>query len=210
MALQNRLTPFGEIVAVDARGTFMGNRGIIHDYQEKRLLKRRWQHQAWICCVLAFKNFQHPIMGRSAYTELFFLDEATALSAGHRPCAYCRRVAFNTFKAAWMQGQHQDPQRFISAPTLDRQLHRERVTRNRHQVRFVAPWRSLPNATFVQHGEEAMLVWDAWLYPWRATGYREPVVRPSTGETTVLTPRSIVMALRAGYRPALHDSCEVE
>ena len=83
----------------------MGNRGIIHDAKTKTLLTRRWQHQAWICCLLSFKGYQHPIMGPSAYTELFFLDEATALAAGHRPCAYCRRADFNAFKEAWIKRQ---------------------------------------------------------------------------------------------------------
>ena len=209
MPLQNRVNPLGEIIAVDARGTLMGNRGIIHDYKTRQLLSRRWQHQAWICCVLSFKNFQHPIMGRSAYTELFFLDEATALSAGHRPCAYCRRIDFNVFKAAWMSGQHQDPERFISAPDLDRRLHRERVTRRREQVQFSAPWSALPDGTMVKDDQGAALLFEGRLYPWTPAGYQTPRPRPVTGDTQVLTPRSIVAALWAGYRPELHPSLNI-
>ncbi len=207
MPLQNRVTPFGEMTAVDARGTFMGNRGIIHDPQTKQLLRRRWQHQAWICCVLSFKDYQHPIMGRSAYTELFFLDEATALSAGHRPCAYCRRKDFNAFKAAWMAGQHQDPERFVSAPSIDRQLHGERVTRRREQVRFCAPWNVLPEGTMVKDENGPVLLWHEQLYPWHARGYQAPRPRPGVGNVEVLTPRSIGAAIRAGFIPAVHHSC---
>ncbi len=208
MPLQNRVNPLGEIIAVDARGTFMGNRGIIHDYRTRQLLSRRWQHQAWICCVLSFKDYQHPIMGRSAYTELFFLDEATALSAGHRPCAYCRRGEFNAFKSAWMSGQHQDPERFISVPSIDRHLHRERVTRRREQIQFSAPWSALPDGTMVKGEAGAMLIWDGKLHPWQPEGYQTSRTRPVSGDTMVLTPRSIVAALRAGYLPAVHPSSQ--
>ena len=206
MPLQNRVNPEGELVAVEARGTCMGNRGIIHDPETKQLLTRRWQHQAWICCVLSFKNFQHPIMGRSAYTELFFLDEATALSAGHRPCAYCRRKDFNAFKSAWMAGQYEDRNRFVSAPSIDAKLHRERVNRRREQVRFRAPWTALPEGTMVLHEGASMLLWQSLTYPWSPRGYAGPDVRPATGDVEVLTPRSIVAALRAGYAPAVHES----
>ena len=206
MPLQNRVNPEGALIAIEARGTFMGNRGIIHDPQTKQLLKRRWQHQAWICCVLSFKDFQHPIMGRSAYTELFFLDEATALSAGHRPCAYCRRNDFNAFKSAWMGGRYEDPGRFVSAPAIDRQLHRERVTRVREQVRFFARWTALPDGTMVMYEGGPMLLWCSQLYLWSAQGYAAARARPNEGEVQVLTPRSIVAALRAGYSPVVHDS----
>ena len=206
MPLQNRVNPFGDIIAVDARGTLMGNRGIIHDPSTKQLLTRRWQHQAWICCVLSFKDYKHPIMGRSAYTELFFLDEATALGAGHRPCAYCRRREFNAFKRAWMSGQHQDPERFESAPNIDRQLHRERVTRRRQQVTFRAPWSALPSGTMVEYQADAALLWRDALHPWTSRGYQAAVDPPTSGDTKVLTPRSIVAALNSGYVPGVHDS----
>ena len=125
MPLQNRVTPFAEIVAVPHRGTMMGNRGIIHDPHARRLLSRRWQHRAWVCCVLAYKDHRHPIMGKSHYTELFFLDEATAFAAGHRPCAFCRRADFVSFLRAWAEGLSLPPAQ-ARAPLLDRRLHRER------------------------------------------------------------------------------------
>jgi hypothetical protein len=203
--LQNRLTPFGEIIATTARGTLMGNRGIIHDPGTRQLLTRRWQHHAWICCVLDFKDYQHPIMGASAYTELFFLDEATALAAGHRPCAYCRRAAFNAFKLAWSDATGEKEPR---APNIDRQLHSERVTPRREKITFTERLSGLPDGTFVALGEQAHLLWDNRLVAWRPTGYGEPVTLGKATRVRVLTPRSSVAVLRAGYIPALHPSSD--
>lgn len=204
--LQNRVTPFGELVATPARGTLMGNRGIMHDPVTRQLLTRRWQHQAWICCVLAFRGFQHPIMGTGAYTELFFLDEATALAAGHRPCAYCRRAAFNRFKQAWAAATGAPEPR---APAIDRQLHRERVTRWRAKVTFESALCELPDGTFVAHGGYSALVKGARLFPWQPDGYGNPVSLPRARRVQVLTPCSTVGVLRAGYVPALHPSIQV-
>lgn len=183
----------------------MGNRGIIHDPDQKTLLTRRWQHQAWVCCRLEFKGYQHPIMGRGSYTELFFLDEVTALAAGHRPCAYCRRADFNAFKAAWLSESSLANGGFVSVRQIDRQLHRERVSRQRRQVRFSARLESLPDGVMIQQTEQPHLVWGKQLFPWHATGYAAPIDRPSK-TVTVLTPHSTVAALRAGYRPAVHQS----
>src|SRR6476469_9350587 len=97
--LQNRVTPFGEIVAVPERGTMLGNRGILHDADGR--LRRRWAGRAWICCLLEFRGRRDPVMAPGHYTRLFFLDEPTALAAGHRPCAYCRRTAYLAFRSAW-------------------------------------------------------------------------------------------------------------
>ncbi|MGI9334156.1 MAG: hypothetical protein ACR2RL_13490 [Gammaproteobacteria bacterium] len=209
MALQNRVTPRGDIIAHPARGTFMGNRGIIHEPKRKVLLTRRWQHQAWICCVLKFKDFQHPIMGESAYTELFFLDEATALAAGHRPCAYCRRPAYNAFKAAWVAANlganpGTNHSAFVPVADMDRQLHRERVTRQRQQIHFEAPIESLPDGAYILREQLPALVHGNQLLPWSAHGYTTPQARPLCGNVTVLTPRSIVAALREGYRCNVH------
>jgi hypothetical protein len=203
--LQNRVTPFGEIVAVRARGTLMGNRGIIHDPSTRQLLTRRWQHRAWICCVLDFKNYQHPIMGASAYTELFFLDEATALAAGHRPCAYCRRDAFNAFKRAWSAATGGSEPR---APDIDRRLHGERVTRKREKITFTAPLADLPDATFVEIDEHAYLLKGKRLWRWDAEGYGKPAALNGPTEVHVLTPFSTVAVLQAGYAPQLHPSAD--
>ncbi len=202
MPLQNRVTPFGSLIAVPARGTYMGNRGIIHDPVRKVLLSRRWQHHAWVCCRLQFKDYQHPIMGAGSYTELFFLDEVTALAAGHRPCAYCRRPAFNAFMAAWRaSGESSEMGRVLRAPDVDRTLHRARATRRHEQIRFDAQIDDLPDGVFIMRETSAALVWGDRLYPWRPDGYLGSLARPLTGQVTVLTPRPTVSALMAGYRP---------
>jgi hypothetical protein len=208
MPLQNRVSPFGDIVSVSARGTYMGNRGIIHDAKTKTLLTRRWQHQAWICCVLSFKGYQHPIMGPRAYTELFFLDEATALAAGHRPCAYCRRRDFNAFKAAWIKAKPLEGNRFPNAPEIDRTLHRERVTRTREKVTFVARIDDLPDGVMVAQSGRALLTLGDHLIPWTPYGYQEKLPRHSDAQVSVLTPRSTVQVIAAGYAPMLHASAQ--
>lgn len=206
MPLQNRVNPFGDIVSVSARGTYMGNRGIIHDAKTKTLLTRRWQHQAWICCVLSFKGCQHPIMGSSAYTELFFLDEATALAAGHRPCAYCRRADFNAFKEAWIEAKQPDGDRFLNAPEIDRTLHRERVTRKREKVMYVACVDDLPDGVMVVRSGRALLISGDNVLPWTPYGYEEALPRPTSVRFSVLTPRSAVQVMAAGYVPMVHAS----
>ncbi|MBT6277219.1 MAG: hypothetical protein HOI95_24190 [Chromatiales bacterium] len=214
MPLQNRVSPSGDIQAVDARGTMMGNRGIIHDYRTRELLSRRWQHQAWICCVLEFKDFQHPIMGKSRYTELFFLDEATALSAGHRPCAYCRRSDFNAFKRHWVTANRPGHTlNSVKAPDIDRQLHRERTTRNRLKVTFESKLAALPLGTVILNAGSQQLVHGQCVLEWNADGYRKAEPIAAEQLVTVLSPRSIVAAMSAGYRPAIHASavaCLVE
>ena len=206
MPLQNRVTPFGDLVSVSARGEFMGNRGIIHDAKSKTLLTRRWQHQAWICCVLSFKDYQHPIMGPSAYTELFFLDEATALAAGHRPCAYCRRSEFNAFKIAWATGKQLGDYKSLKAPAIDRTLHRERVTRKREKITHEACIDDLPNGVMVAQSNRAMLILGNNILPWSPHGYEEALRRPTEVRISVLTPRSTVRTIDAGYVPKVHAS----
>ena len=124
MPLQNRVTPLGDIVATSPRGTFTGNRGIIHNPATRTLLKRRWTTKAWIVCVCEFRGRRRDATGRQSWTELFFLDEATAFAAGHRPCFYCRREDANAFRAAWQRGNGVSG---LLAPDMDEVLHRERV-----------------------------------------------------------------------------------
>jgi hypothetical protein len=135
MPLRNRVTPMGDIIADAARGTFVGNRGILHD-ASRRLGTARWRHRSWICCRLTFKNRRREVMAPGRYTELFFLDEATALAAGHRPCCECRRDEFRAFQAAW---RHAAGAPNASAGAIDRVLHEARVDpRTRRQIRFEA------------------------------------------------------------------------
>jgi hypothetical protein len=199
MPLQNRVTPLGEIIADLARGTLMGNRGILHDTQQ-RLSAARWRHPHWIFCRLRFKGRQRRVMAPRRYTELFFLDEATALAAGHRPCCECQRDDFRRFQAAWRKafGDH------ASAPAIDQALHRERVEpRSRRQIRFDAPLDDLPDGAFVLLPDalSPLLVQGDRLYPWSPGGYAPSRAR-CVGRVSVLTPAPTIAVLRSGYRPA--------
>ena len=207
MPLQNRVRPTGEVFATTARGDLMGNRGIIHDPASKTLLKARWTRQAWVCCRLDFKARARTVMGPRAYTELFFLDEATALAAGHRPCGTCRAAEYASFKAVWLKGNQVDRDGIVPIAVIDKQMHRERVTQQRRQVRYAASLECLPSGVMVLLDSGAHLVCDDSLLLWGESGYKRPLSRRS-GTVTVLTPRSTVAAIRAGYRPALHRSAD--
>jgi hypothetical protein len=197
MPRQNRVLPTGEIAALPLRGLFMGNRGILHDTMG-RLGTARWRHPHWVCCTLSFKDRHRTVMSPGTWTELFFLDEAVALAAGHRPCAECRRADHLRFRAAWAAAIGP-----ASAPDIDRALHAARVTRTRAQVRHRADIATLPAGTFIATDSGPALVTANALHPFIATGYAPPVPRP-TGQVTVLTPAPTVAVLRAGYIPALH------
>jgi hypothetical protein len=205
--LQNRVTPMGDIVADPARGTLMGNRGILHD-ADRRLGPARWRHRSWISCRLDFRGRRRAVMARGRYTELFFLDEATALAAGHRPCFECRRAAFYAFQAAW-RGAF-GAAAAASAAAMDRALHLARVDpRTRRQVRIEAALDDLPDGVFVLLEDAPsipLLVLGDRALPWRAGGYASARPRPAVSRCRVLTPAPVVAVLRAGYLPALHPS----
>jgi hypothetical protein len=210
MQLQNRVTPFGEIVADPARGMFMGNRGILHDAQ-KRLGKARWKHPHWVICRIEFKDRQQEVMRPGAYTQLFFLDEAVALAAGHRPCATCRRVALRAFIGAWGRAvDHLGGGTGLHVGEIDRQLHRQRVCpRSRRQIRHMMPLDNVPDGAFVTFRDEAntaYLVLGDGLLPWKPGGYGLACPKRPGLEVGVLTPPLTLAALRAGYRPVLHPS----
>jgi len=209
MPLQNRVTPFGEIVADPARGTLMGNRGgCLHD-EGKRLRRRRWVTERWITCLLEFRGWHREVMRPGYYTELFFLDEATALAAGHRPCAECRHADFKHFRQAWLAGNPGaglPPESSISA--IDRVLHAERCGPDWAKRTFEAPLGQLPDGVMVAAGNEAFLQWRQQLLPWSFSGYGDPFVADPRRTITVLTPPSTVRAIGAGYRPAVHQSAK--
>lgn len=201
--LQNRVLPDGEIVAVRERGTLMGNRGCLHD-ADRRLGAGRWRSKAWISCVLDWRGTQREVMPPGRWTALFFLDEATALAAGHRPCGYCRRDAFTTFAHSWQRASGlAEPPR---APVMDAMLHAERLGPERVKATRRLPARDLPDAAMVRHEDGFALVRDGRLWPWSWAGYGAPLVRPDDRELETLTPPSILAVLAAGYRPMLHPS----
>ncbi len=203
---QNRVDPFGGIVAVPARGTFMGNRGILHD-AEGRLGTARWKLRAWLICLTEFRGRQRQVMAPNRYTELFFLDEATALAAGHRPCFECRRRDFLAWREAWATGTGWSSAAPPRVADMDGCLHAERVeARTRRKRVWTAPLASLPDGAMIAVEGAPRLVLGDSLLPWRFEGYGPPHKRPATGEATVLTPPSSVAALRAGYRPVLHPT----
>lgn len=198
MPLQNRVLPTGEITAIPARGTLTGNRGIIHR-DDKTLGTARWSHHAWICCTLEWQGRKRPVMTGRNWTELFFLDEATAFAAGHRPCGYCRRAAYAAYVAAWAKTTGTRP----SAKAMDKTLHPARVTRDRQQIRHTAPLSTLPDGCFVLYDNHPHLIWQGALRPYTADGYRAPIVAKSETTVSVLTPKPTVDVLSAGYKPQI-------
>jgi hypothetical protein len=204
MPLQNRVDPFGELFATPARGLFLGNRGGRFHTVDQKLTKRRWASRQWICCVLDFKNRQRDVWGRY-YTELFFLDEVTALAAGHRPCFECRRKEAGVFAGAWQQAfkLRQRPR----ADEMDLVLHAERLD-GRAKRLHRRSIDGLPEGAFVALEEGAWAVRGNQLLRWTPTGYDTTKRRPRGTMVDVLTPPTIVGALAAGYRPRWHPSAD--
>ena len=201
MPLQNRVTPTGDIIATPHRGLFTGNRGIIHDPKTKTLT-RRWAGTAWLTCVCEFRGRRREVMGGRSWTELFFLDEATAFAAGHRPCFFCRRDDANRFRAAWEEGNGVSG---VLAPEIDAVLHRERLDRGQKRLHALpAPAERLPDGAMVALDGESYLIAKGRALKWSPAGYRE--ARTALAGAKLLTPPSTLRALGAGYRPVLHPS----
>ena len=204
MPLQNRVTPTGEIITDPGRGLFIGNRGCLHD-DDRQLAPARWKHKNWVTCRLEFNNRRRTLMAPKRYTELFFLDEAVALAAGHRPCGECRRADYNRYLELWTVVRGTRP----GATDLDKLLHGERAEPGarrlrRHDTRL----NDLPDGAFVLDADgTASLVWGAALYPYTPAGYGPPRPRPG-GAVLMLTPPVSAEILRVGYRPILHPSTD--
>ncbi|MFN3351113.1 hypothetical protein [Pseudorhodoplanes sp.] len=202
MPLQNRCDPFGDLFTSKARGLFMGNRGgRIHD-DARRLTARCWASMQWICCRLVFNGRRRGVWG-DGYTELFFLDEVTALAAGHRPCFECRRADANDFADAWGRACGHRPR----AAEMDAVLHGERLAggKKRRHRREVA---DLPDGSTIAIGDDAYAVRGDMLLRWSPAGYGERLLRPARADADLLTPPSIVAVLAAGYRPHWHPSAD--
>jgi hypothetical protein len=203
MPLQNRVMPTGEIVADPARGLMMGNRGCLHG-PDRQLRTSRWRSRLWICCVLDWKGVRRDPMPPGRWTALFFLDEATALAAGHRPCAYCRRQDYLGFAEAWRAARHLA--RRPRANEMDAVLHHERVGRLRRQVTHRAPAAGLPDGAMIRVGGRVGLLLAGQLLPWSFGGYEPTAQVRMPGAVDVLTPPSTVAAIAAGYRPLVHPT----
>jgi hypothetical protein len=203
MPKQNRVTPFSTLIATPARGTLTGNRGCLHDDHQQ--IRRRFQGQRWIICLLEFKGRKRPIMTPGRYTELFFLDEATALAAGHRPCAECQRERFVLFRETWARANPElSNAARPSATLLDAVLHRERMAAG---DRFCNSNTGLPDGTFVTNdGQNAYLVWRNQLLLWTPGGYERPEKLSVSYPARVITPASVVRTLAAGYPAGIHPS----
>jgi hypothetical protein len=207
MPLQNRVTPFGELVAAPARGLLMGNRGGRLHRDDRALGERRWTSRAWICCRLAFKD-RHRVVWSKGYTELFFLDEVTALAAGHRPCFECRRADADAFAALWASAVA--PASRARAAEMDKMLHAERLAGRAKRLHRM-PIADLPDGAMIALDEQsgvAFALRGGRLLRWAPDGYVANGARPRGGTVEVLTPPSILRVISTGYRPFWHASAD--
>ena len=212
MPLQNRVDPFGAIQAVGARGLFTGNRGVIHDPTTKTLLSRRWSTKAWIICECEFRGRRREVMGRNAWsgnagwTELFFLDEVTALAAGHRPCFYCRRSRAKEFAERYADACGIAGPR---ATEIDARLHGERLASGgTPQGVGKAEMERLPEGAMICAGDRAFALHRGRLREWSFDGWRSESVEPAELGTDVklITPQTTIAVLKSGFRPIWHPS----
>ena len=205
MARQNRVTPFGELIATESRGTLMGNRGCLHDDQQR--IRRAFACRRWITCVLQFRGRYREIMTPGRYTELFFLDEATALAAGHRPCAECQHARYRLFCDIWAAANPALSLLSPSADEIDRVLHAERLDGTRRKRTYPDVVSELPPGVMVADDEGLpYLVMQECLRKWEPGGYGRSVLKPLGVSMQVVTPRSIVRAIAHGYPVAIHPS----
>jgi hypothetical protein len=196
MPLRNRVTPYGEIVAIPERGTLMGNRGLLHDDDGEH--RRDWKVLRWIACELEFRGRRRPLRQPGRYTELFFLDEATALAAGHRPCAECRRADFDRWTAAWPHGD-------TKVAAMDAVLHASRLDGTAQRTHGAALG-ELPDGVIVERAGAPFLWSGGALRPWAAKGYGPPEAARAGDRVTVLTPAATVAVIANGYGVSTHRS----
>ena len=202
MPLQNRVTPYSKLEAAHERGMFMGNRGCLHD-SERRIVREFRSEIRWICCLTEFKGRKRNLMTPRQYTELFFLDEATAFAAGHRPCKECRRSRFLGFLDAWHRAFGERP----GAREIDERIHRERSTMILQGSRPLVAARALPDGAMVQrHDQAAWLLYREHFHRWSHAGYshREPATPDE--EVMLLTIPIFCELFRHGFTPELHPS----
>lgn len=204
--LQNRADPWGSLYAVPDQGTLMGNRGILHNAEKKII--RQWQHNSWVTCLPEFGSLTRPkplFSSLKDYSELFFLDEATAFAAGHRPCNFCQRERSQEFKAAWRMANASDTE-FLSMDLIDQSLHKERMRRDKSKVTFDSTVGELPLGAIFTAGGQAFLVSEKGFIPWSFGGYGATQHFESSEVVPVLTPESVTRAFRQGFAPRVHVS----
>jgi hypothetical protein len=208
MPLQNRVNPFGTLVATPARGAWTGNRGVIHN-ERKEIIKNH-AVKYWITCALEYKDFRRKVMSPNRWTELFFLDEATAFAAGHRPCGFCRYADFKRFKNLWVtaNGEQYGLTDKTKMDVIDAIIHLERLDKNGLKKTFKAILTTLPDGSFITFDKisEAYLWFQQNLYEWSFDGYTQVVQFDKSQEVNVLTPLSYVAVFKAGYVPQVHFS----
>lgn len=203
--LQNRVDPFGNLIKTEARGSWTGTRGVIHNDQQEII--RTFKLKAWLTCKLEFKGRKRKVMSLDRYTELFFLDEATAFAAGHRPCCECRREDFNKFKSFWLAGNPAyNFDKKTSIQRIDNVIHEERINRNKSKVTFEENIHNIPDGSFILLNNEPYIVLGSQFYLWSPFGYRDGIALPNVEKLIVLTPKSIVNTFRAGYLPQITDA----
>ena len=205
MPYQNRVDPWGKLQVADCRGSYLGNRGILHNENKEIVATHRIK--GWVTCLLEFKDRKRAIMTPKRYTELFFLDEATAFSSGHRPCAECRRSRYNEFKEKWLLAngdllEEKKP----TAPNIDTIIQLERI-KKKQKVTYASTLNLLPDGTMVAINAKAFLIWKNKLYEWSFSGYsKSQIFYDKNKNVTVLTPKSYVKAFSEGLIPEIHNS----
>jgi hypothetical protein len=197
-----------DLIAVPERGLMFGNRGVLHNPQQR--IVRYSQGRRWLVCRLEFRGRHRTIMQPGSYTELFFLDEATALAAGHRPCAECRHPEYQHFRRCWATTHERVSGHLPSADQIDAELHTDRLAANGIRKTFHDDIASLPDGVFILWKHEPWLLWQSSMLHWTPGGYDEHRTRPAHGDVTVLTPRATTLCIGAGYLPMVHPSAQRE
>jgi hypothetical protein len=181
----------------------MGNRGILHSADRK--IVKRWAHKNWIACDPSFRGIiRTPLFQPGRYSELFFLDEATAFAAGHRPCNYCQHQRFIAFRRAWQQAH---PNELMRADEIDARIHTDRVRRDGNKVTYPEELANLPDGAIIERDAKAFLIYAGRLWQWSFVGY-SPAGPVDTSNVAVLTPHCIVEAFRSGFVPSVHGSVQ--
>ncbi|WP_296282164.1 hypothetical protein [uncultured Acinetobacter sp.] len=206
MTLQNRVDPWGNLIANPSKhALLMGNRGVLHN-TEKHIV-RKWKLKAWIICLTQFNDNKRVIFSPQRYSELFFLDEATAFAAGHRPCAECQRQRSQQFKTMWIKTNTSENKMKLSQ--IDAQLQLERIVENDHKITFQTSLMDLPIGSCFEYANQAVMIVAKHCYLiWSFDGYEKPIDIDDESIVKVLTPHSIVETFKQGLVPHFHPSAQ--